>query len=83
MTTFATNQSFQRRSHNRILGGVSGALAERFEIDITAIRIAFIALAVLGGGGILLYAAGWLFMPDESADESIAADLMKSLGWHW
>jgi phage shock protein PspC (stress-responsive transcriptional regulator) len=83
MTT--TNSSdarpFRRTRDDRILGGVSGAVAERLDVDINTIRIAFAVLAVLGGGGALLYAAGWLLIPDEGADMSIAEDLIKSLGW--
>jgi phage shock protein C len=73
---------FRRTRDNRVLGGVSGAIAERFDIDINTIRIAFVALAVLGGGGALLYAAGWLLIPDVAAEASIAEDFLKSLGWH-
>ena len=70
MTANSSNQArpFRRSQDNRILGGVSGAIAQRFDIDITTIRIAFVVLAVLGGGGALLYAAGWLLIPDEAAE---------------
>ena len=82
----ATNSNperpFRRTRENRILGGVSGAIAERFDVDISTVRIAFAVLAVLGGGGALLYAAGWLLIPDEAAEASIAEDFVKSLGWH-
>ncbi len=84
MTTTNSNQArpLRRTRDNRMLGGVSGAIADRFEVDINTIRIAFAVLAVLGGGGALLYAAGWLLIPDEAAEASIAEDLAKSLGWH-
>ena len=84
MTATNSNQArpLRRTRDNRILGGVSGAIAERFEFDINTIRIAFVVLTVLGGGGALLYAAGWLLTPDEAAEASIAEDFVKSLGWH-
>ena len=84
MTTTNSNQArpFRRTRENRILGGVSGAIAERLEIDINTVRIAFALLAVLAGGGALLYVAGWLLIPDEAAEASIAEDFVKSLGWH-
>jgi phage shock protein PspC (stress-responsive transcriptional regulator) len=84
MTTTNTSQArpLRRTRDNRILGGVSGAIAERLDVDINTIRIAFAVLTVLGGGGALLYAAGWLLIPDEAADASIAEDFVKSLGWH-
>jgi len=84
MTTTNSNHArpLRRSRDNRILGGVSGAVAERFDVDINTVRIAFALLAVLGGGGALLYAAGWLLIPDEAAEASIAEDFAKSLGWH-
>jgi phage shock protein PspC (stress-responsive transcriptional regulator) len=84
MTTTNSSQArpLRRTRDNRILGGVSGAIAERLDVDISTIRIAFAVLTVLGGGGALLYAAGWLLIPDEAADASIAEDFVKSLGWH-
>jgi phage shock protein C len=84
MTTTNSNHTrpLRRSRDNRILGGVSGAIAERFDVDINNVRIAFVVLAVLGGGGALLYAAGWLLIPDEAAEASIAEDFVKCLGWH-
>jgi phage shock protein PspC (stress-responsive transcriptional regulator) len=84
MTTNSSNHArpFRRSEDNRILGGVSAAIAERLDVDVNTIRIAFVVLAVLGGGGALLYAAAWLLIPDESADVSIAESAVKSLGWH-
>ena len=52
MTTTDSNQArpLRRKRDNRILGGVSGAIAERLDVGINTIRIAFAILAVLGGG---------------------------------
>ena len=84
MTATNSNQArpLRRTRDNRILGGVSSAIAERFDVGINTIRIAFVVLALLGGGGALLYAAGWLLIPDESAEASIAEDFVSGLGWH-
>ena len=55
-----------RRSRTqRMLGGVCGGLAESLEVDVTLLRIAFVALTVLGGGiGIPLYIAAWIIAPE-------------------
>jgi hypothetical protein len=33
---------------------------------------------VLGGSGLLVYVAGWLILPDEGKDESIAGDVLRN-----
>jgi phage shock protein PspC (stress-responsive transcriptional regulator) len=84
MTNQSTSEQrqFCRSQDNRILGGVSSAIAERLGFDINAIRIAFVVLAVLGGGGALFYVAAWLLIPDQTSDLSIAESFVKNLGWH-
>lgn len=45
-----------RSSHDKMLFGVCGGLAQRFGIDSTLIRIIFVIASVLGmGSPILLY----------------------------
>jgi len=53
-----------RRSTDRQVAGVCAGLAEYFGIDPTIMRLAFVALAVMGGHGILVYGVLWLVMPD-------------------
>lgn len=47
-------------TRDRILGGVAAHLADRLDVDPLWIRIAFVLLALVGGIGVLLYAALWL-----------------------
>jgi phage shock protein PspC (stress-responsive transcriptional regulator) len=56
---------FERSSTDRIIGGVCGGLGRYFGIDSTLVRIAFIALALLGGTGLVIYAAALLLVPDD------------------
>jgi phage shock protein PspC (stress-responsive transcriptional regulator) len=56
---------FLRSSSDRVLGGVCGGLGRYFGIDSTLVRIAFIALALLGGTGLVIYAAALLLVPDD------------------
>jgi phage shock protein C len=54
-----------RSRTDKMLGGVAGGLAESLDIDVTLLRIAFVALTVLGGGiGIPLYVAAWIVAPE-------------------
>ena len=50
--------------NGRVIGGVAGGLAEYFGIDPTIIRILFILLTFMGGGGILLYLILWIVVPE-------------------
>ena len=43
-----------------VFGGVAALLAARLGIDALWIRIAFVLLALVGGVGLLVYAAMWL-----------------------
>lgn len=54
-----------------MLGGVCGGLGERVGVDPTLIRIFVIPLALLAGGGVVLYIAAWILLP-RSGDASIA-----------
>ena len=50
-----------------------------FGIDVTAVRIGFVVLAVLGGSAVPLYAAGWLLIPEAGAELSIGQGLFNNL----
>ena len=52
------------------------ALADYLDVDPTIVRIAFVALAFLGGLAVPLYLAGWLLIPDEDSDVSVAEELV-------
>jgi len=58
-----------------MIAGVAAGIAEFFDVDVTIVRIAIAVLIVFGGAGIALYIAGWLLMPNEGTDRSIANQL--------
>jgi phage shock protein PspC (stress-responsive transcriptional regulator) len=60
-----------RRSRtDRHISGVSGGLGRFLGVDPLIVRILFVVLALFGGTGILLYALGWLLIPEEGQEES-------------
>jgi phage shock protein C len=64
----------ERPEQGRLLGGVCAGLAERYEIDPSLLRLAFLLLIFAKGFGVLLYAGLWLVMPAEgSRATSLAA----------
>lgn len=65
------------RGGPRLLGGVAVGLADYLGVDPTLVRIGFVALAFLGGLAVPLYLAGWLLIPDEDTEQSIAEELLE------
>jgi phage shock protein C len=59
-----------RSEHDRILGGVSGGLADFFDVDSTLVRIIFVLLTIFGGSGFVIYLILWVIVPTESSAEN-------------
>lgn len=66
-----------RADEGRWLAGVCAGLGRYFDVNPLVYRIAFAALALAGGTGLLLYAAAWLVMPSETSDDSIAVEALR------
>jgi phage shock protein PspC (stress-responsive transcriptional regulator) len=73
----AQEQRLHRGGGPRMLAGVAVGLADYFDVDPTIVRIGFVALAFLGGLAVPLYLAGWLLIPDEGAEHSVAEELLE------
>jgi phage shock protein PspC (stress-responsive transcriptional regulator) len=56
---------FERSSTDRLIGGVCGGLGRYFGIDSTLVRIGMVALALLGGTGLIVYAAALVLVPSD------------------
>jgi len=56
---------FERSSTERMIGGVCGGLARYFGVDVTLVRIGMVALALLGGTGLIVYAAALVLVPSD------------------
>jgi phage shock protein PspC (stress-responsive transcriptional regulator) len=59
------NTGLARRADDRVIAGVCGALARRFGLSSTLVRVLFVISIVLPGPQILLYFALWLLIPQE------------------
>ena len=53
---------------SRLVCGVCGGVAEYFNIDPTLVRLAFAALCLLKGTGLILYIVAALVIPEPPAD---------------
>ncbi|MCX6252754.1 MAG: PspC domain-containing protein [Bacteroidetes bacterium] len=54
-----------RSTTDKKIGGVCGGLAEYFDIDPLLIRLLFVIVALVGGGGVLLYIILWIITPEK------------------
>ena len=80
----------RRPAHGRMVAGVAVAIGRHFNVDVTIVRVVFAVLTIVGFtglayfgslplflGGIPLYLACWLLIPEEGSDLSIAASFVK------
>lgn len=70
-----------RSSRDRMIGGVSGGIGRYFGVDPTLVRIGFVALALIGGAGLLIYGAALLLVPlDDEEGGAPASPRDRALG---
>lgn len=72
----AVRPPLRRSRTDRVIGGVAAGFARWLGIDPVIVRVVLVVLAVFGGSGLLLYAIGWLFIPDEGEPTSEADKLI-------
>jgi len=59
-----------RRPRQRVIAGVASGIARHFDVDPLVVRVALVVLCFFGGAGLVLYAAGWLLMPEDGAEQA-------------
>ncbi|MGZ4597117.1 MAG: PspC domain-containing protein [Actinomycetes bacterium] len=67
----------RRSVSDRKIAGVAGGLGRYFDVDPLIFRVVLVTLAIFGGSGLLLYAIGWLLIPEDGHDESEASRLVN------
>jgi phage shock protein C len=75
-STHVVEERLHRGGDGRMLAGVALGLADYFDIDPTLVRVGFVVLTFLGGLAVPLYLAGWLLIPEEGAESSVAEELL-------
>lgn len=73
-----TTKRLERSRSDRMVAGVSGGLAQYFDIHPAFYRVGFVVLTLLGGAGLVIYAAAWLVMPDEGKEDSIVTAALRN-----
>ncbi len=86
------NRRLYRCRHDRVIAGVAGGVAERFEIDPTLVRILWILSVFFGGLGLVLYIVMAIIVPLEpeaglatggaTADPDLEGVAAPATGWH-
>ena len=62
--------AFRRATRDSLapfIGGVASGLARHLALPVLWVRAAFVLMATMGGMGIALYAALWVFLPSDAA----------------
>ena len=62
-TTTEHEPLFVRPREGRMVAGVCAGVAKRWNLDITLVRIATVALTLISGVGLAVYLAAWLLTP--------------------
>ena len=63
----------RRSSKHRMVAGVAGGLAERFDVDVTIVRVAFVVAACFWGVGAVVYLAMWAVVSPDNRSGHPAA----------
>lgn len=80
MTEQSPPRPLRRARDHKYAAGVARGLAEYANVDPVIFRVLFVVLTFFGGVGALLYIAGWLLMPREGDEHSLAESLIKRPG---
>ena len=70
-----------RSRSDKMLGGVSGGLADYFDVDPVLVRLAWVVLSVLSGGLFALaYLLLWIIVPMEGQDSAGRETVRQNFG---
>lgn len=61
----------RRTPGERKVAGVAGGIARHFDVDPLVVRVVLVVLTIFGGGGLLLYGAVWLVVPEDGEERAI------------
>lgn len=61
---YGQSQQLMRSRNNRMIAGVCGGIAERYNQDATLIRLLFAVATLAGFSGVLAYIICWIVMPE-------------------
>ena len=68
-----------KSSTNKKVAGVCGGIGEYLGIDPTIVRLGFVALSLLAGGGLAVYIIAAIIMPEREARHTAAENTVNTL----
>lgn len=71
------SRQLRRTRDAKMIAGVCSGAAEFLGVDANLVRLGLAVFSIFGGSGIALYALGWLLIPEEGNDTSIAQDVIN------
>jgi phage shock protein PspC (stress-responsive transcriptional regulator) len=73
-TTAPPSTSFVRPREGRIVAGVCAGIAQKWNLDLTLVRVVAVVTALFSGVGLAVYAAMWLLTPSVDGPAPLASD---------
>ncbi len=69
MTDDAARPGLRRSREKRMIAGVIGGLADRYDLNVTMLRVVYVVVSILSAAfpGILVYILLWIIVPLEPA----------------
>ena len=61
------NSEFYRSAHNQFLGGVCQGIADKYQWDVSVVRLITVLLVAFGGVSAFLYILLWIILPVNNA----------------
>lgn len=88
MTTTRRSRPLYRDPDDKMIGGVCSGLGHYFDVDTLLVRVGFVVITLLGGGGVLAYLILWAIVdpappgalepPTETEPPAIEVDTIVS-----
>ena len=66
-------EELRRSRADRKIAGVAGGLGRHLGVDPTIVRVVLVVLCFFGGAGFVLYAVGWLLVPEDGRSYAVIA----------
>src|SRR5436305_15313590 len=74
----ASHHPLTRSRTDRMIAGVCGGIARKYDFDSAVVRVAFVVLTIVSfGAAVPAYIVAWLVLPEADADEPVLTSAMQ------